>query len=166
MTRFITTMGPARAELLWVGDFVKTVLQRVSRASVSVDDRVVGSIGKGLCVLFCAEAGDTAAQVEYFARKIANMRIFEDSDGKMNLSVKEIGAAVLVVSQFTLAADWRKGNRPGFSGAAPPDEGNALYEDFCAALRGQDLTVQTGEFGARMEVALVNSGPVTIVMDD
>ncbi len=145
---------------------MKAVLQRVSEASVSVDGQVVGAIGEGLLILFCAQAGDTPEQIDYFARKIANMRIFEDTAGKMNLSVKDVSSAVLVVSQFTLAAEWRKGNRPSFSGAAPPDTGEALYDDFCRALRDQGLTVETGEFGARMEVSLVNAGPVTIVMDD
>ncbi|MBT6094826.1 MAG: D-tyrosyl-tRNA(Tyr) deacylase [Rhodospirillaceae bacterium] len=148
---------------------MKTILQRVSEANVSVDGEVVGAIGQGLLVLFCAETSDSSAQqgqIDYFARKIATMRIFEDGSGKMNLSVKDIGGSALVISQFTLAAEWRNGNRPSFSGAASPDVGKALYDGFCAALADQGLVVETGEFGARMEVSLVNSGPVTIVMDD
>lgn len=145
---------------------MKTVLQRVSEAKVKVDGEVVGAIGTGLLVLVCAEPDDDQEKASYFARKIASMRIFEDNAGKMNLSVSDIGGAVLAVSQFTLIAEWRKGNRPGFSRAADPQTGEAMYNFFCAELRSHGLVVETGRFGAAMEVALVNAGPVTIIMDD
>ena len=145
---------------------MKTVLQRVSEAKVKVDGEVVGAIGTGLLVLFCAEPGDDQEKASYFARKIALMRIFEDNAGKMNLSVGDIGGAVLAVSQFTLIAEWHKGNRPWFSRAADPQTCAAMYHFFCAELRSHGLVVETGRFGAAMEVALVNAGPVTIIMDD
>jgi len=145
---------------------MKALLQRVSEASVTVDGEAVGAIGRGLLVLFCAEKGDRDEQIDFFARKIAAMRIFEDEAGKMNRSVKDIGGAILAVSQFTLAADWRNGNRPGFSAAADPETGRAMYDAFCEALRSHELKVETGIFGASMKVALVNAGPVTIIMDD
>jgi len=144
---------------------MKTVLQRVSEARVSVDNQVVGEISKGLVVLFCAEKGDTAEDAAYFAGKIAKMRVFADENGKTNLSVLDVSGAVLAISQFTLAADWRKGNRPGFSHAAPPDEARALYEQFCELLADQGVPVERGIFAADMSVELVNDGPFTIVMD-
>ncbi|MDX1737475.1 MAG: D-aminoacyl-tRNA deacylase [Alphaproteobacteria bacterium] len=145
---------------------MRAVLQRVSEASVSVGDEVVGEINQGLMVLFCAEEGDTNQQAEYFAKKIAKMRIFSDENGKLNLSVADIGGSVLVVSQFTLAADWKKGNRPGFSGAAKPEEGKRLYELFIKLLRQEhDLKVETGIFAANMQVSLTNDGPITIPME-
>jgi D-tyrosyl-tRNA(Tyr) deacylase len=144
---------------------MRAVLQRVSEASVTVAGETVGRIGPGLLVLFCAEGGDTDADAAFFARKIAAMRIFADDAGKMNRSIGDAGGAVLAVSQFTLAARWRRGNRPGFSDAAAPAEGARLYDLFCEGLREEGLTVETGRFGAEMSVALVNDGPVTIVMD-
>lgn len=144
---------------------MKVVLQRVSEASVSVEARVVGEIGAGLVVLFCAERDDEAENADYLARKIAKMRIFGDGDGRMNLSLLDTGGAALVVSQFTLAAEWRKGNRPGFSRAAAPAEGEALYDRFRARLAAEGVRVEAGEFGARMNVRLTNAGPVTIVME-
>ncbi|WP_259783274.1 D-aminoacyl-tRNA deacylase [Aestuariispira ectoiniformans] len=141
------------------------MLQRVSEACVRIDGETVGAIDRGLLVLFCAEEGDTDENVSFFARKIALMRIFADEDGKMNRSVVDVGGAVLAVSQFTLAAQWRKGNRPGFSAAADPVEGERLYDLLCAALRDQGLPVETGRFGANMQVGLTNDGPITIVMD-
>lgn len=129
-----------------------------------MDADIVGAIGQGLLILVCAERGDTDEDAAYFARKIARMRIFTDDAGKMNRSVLDIGGAALVVSQFTLAADWKKGNRPGFSGAAAPDEGERLYNLFCAKLGAEGLPVRTGRFAADMQVALVNDGPVTIPM--
>ncbi len=144
---------------------MKVVLQRVSEACVRIDGETVGAIDRGLLVLFCAEEGDTDENVSFFARKIALMRIFADEDGKMNRSVVDVGGAVLAVSQFTLAAQWRKGNRPGFSAAADPVEGERLYDLLCAALRDQGLPVETGRFGANMQVGLTNDGPITIVMD-
>ena len=145
---------------------MRTVLQRVSEARVKINGEIVGAIDTGLLVLFCAEPDDDQETASYFARKIALMRIFEDNAGKMNLSVSDIGGAVLAVSQFTLVAEWRKGNRPGFSRAAGPETGEAIYDFFCAELRSHGLVVETGRFGASMEVSLVNAGPVTIIMDD
>ncbi|MEE9139226.1 MAG: D-aminoacyl-tRNA deacylase [Alphaproteobacteria bacterium] len=144
---------------------MKALLQRVSEASVAVDDRVIGEIGPGLMVLLCVEEGDGEAEAEYLARKIANLRIFEDEAGKMNRSVLDVAGGVLAVSQFTLCADLSKGNRPGFSGAADPDAARDLYARFCALMAGHGVPVQTGEFAAHMAVKLVNDGPVTIWMD-
>jgi D-tyrosyl-tRNA(Tyr) deacylase len=143
---------------------VRAVLQRVSRASVSVDGATVGEIGPGLMILVCAMQGDTEAQADKLAAKIAKLRIFKDDQGKMNLSVKEAGNAALIVSQFTLAADLR-GNRPGFSPAASPEEGKRLYEHFTTRIAAEGIAVQTGVFGADMDVSLVNQGPVTIWLD-
>lgn len=144
---------------------MKTVLQRVTEARVSVDNEIVGEISAGLVILFCAERGDTINDAEYFAGKIAKMRIFPDENGKTNLSIKDVNGAALAISQFTLAADWRKGNRPGFSGAAAPELGNELYEKFCELLSRQGVPTKKGIFGAEMSVELVNDGPFTIVMD-
>ncbi len=144
---------------------MKALLQRVSEASVEVDGQVVGAIGPGLLVLLGVEAGDGAPQADRLARKVAALRIFEDEAGKMNRSVLEVGGSLLVVSQFTLLADLRKGNRPSFIAAAPPEVAVPMYEHFCANLRAQGLPVATGRFGARMAVRLVNDGPVTIWLD-
>jgi D-tyrosyl-tRNA(Tyr) deacylase len=143
---------------------VRAVLQRVLRAQVSVEGKVVGRCGPGLMILVCAMQGDDDALPAKLAAKVAKMRIFRDSQGKMNLSVRDIGGSALVVSQFTLAADLR-GNRPGFSTAAPPETGERLYQAFAAALAAEGVPVETGIFGAEMEVALVNDGPVTIWVD-
>lgn len=143
---------------------LRALLQRVSRASVSVDGAVVGQIGAGLLILICAMQGDTEAEADKLAAKIAKLRIFKDDAGKMNLSVRDAGGAALVVSQFTLAADLR-GNRPGFSYAAAPDMGKRLYEYFSDRLRAEGLVVENGIFGADMDVSLNNDGPVTIWMD-
>jgi len=143
---------------------VRAVLQRVSRASVTVEGAVTGQIGSGLLILICAMQGDTEAEADRLAAKIVKLRIFKDEAGKMNRSVKDIGGAALVVSQFTLAADLR-GNRPGFSTAAAPDEGKRLYEHFSARIAAEGVPVQNGIFGADMDVALSNDGPVTIWMD-
>ncbi|MFM7655297.1 MAG: D-aminoacyl-tRNA deacylase [Paracoccaceae bacterium] len=143
---------------------MRAVLQRVDRASVSVDGVTVGEIGQGLMILVCAMQGDSEAQAEKLAAKIAKLRIFKDAAGKMNLSVKDAGGAALIVSQFTLAADLR-GNRPGFSPAASPDEGKRLYEHFTARMAAEGIAVQNGIFGADMDVSLVNQGPVTIWLD-
>ena len=143
---------------------MRAVLQRVSRASVSVDGTTVGEIGPGLMILVCAMQGDTEAQADKLAAKIAKLRIFKDDQGKMNLSVKEAGNAALIVSQFTLAADLR-GNRPGFSPAASPDEGKRLYDHFTTRIAAEGIAVQNGIFGADMDVSLVNQGPVTIWLD-
>ena len=144
---------------------MKIVLQRVSEASVTVDGDVTGAIDAGLLVLVCGEPDDQDSDVAFLAGKIARMRIFKDDAGKMNRSVQDIGGSVLVVSQFTLAADWRKGNRPGFSRAAPPEEGERLYELLCSELAALGLKVEKGRFGADMKVRLLNDGPVTIIMD-
>lgn len=143
---------------------MRAVLQRVTRASVSVDGATVGEIGLGLMILVCAMQGDTEAQADKLAAKIAKLRIFKDDQGKMNLSVKDAGNAALIVSQFTLAADLR-GNRPGFSPAASPDEGKRLYEHFTTRIAAEGIAVQNGIFGADMDVSLVNQGPVTIWLD-
>lgn len=143
---------------------MRAVLQRVSGASVAVEGAVVGKVGAGLLILICAMQGDTEAEADRLAAKIAKMRIFKDEAGKMNLSVKDIGGAALVVSQFTLAADLR-GNRPGFSHAANPDEGKRLYEYFVTRIAAEGIAVQTGIFGADMDVSLNNDGPVTIWID-
>lgn len=144
---------------------MRALIQRVSEASVTVDQRIVGEIGPGLLVLICAMQGDSEAEIDYLAGKIAKLRIFKDNDGKMNRSVKDISGSILVVSQFTLAADTRRGNRPGFSNAASPQQGEALYLQFSAALRELGLEVANGQFGADMKVSLLNDGPVTIWMD-
>ncbi|GGW37951.1 D-aminoacyl-tRNA deacylase [Gemmobacter lanyuensis] len=134
------------------------------RAKVTVEGAIVGEIGEGLMILVCAMQGDAEAQADQLAAKIAKLRIFKDEAGKMNRSVRDIGGACLVVSQFTLAADLR-GNRPGFSTAASPDEGKRLYEYFTARLQAEGLATANGIFGADMDVELVNQGPVTIWMD-
>jgi D-tyrosyl-tRNA(Tyr) deacylase len=140
------------------------VLQRVSEASVRVEGEVIGQIGQGLLVLLCAEQGDTDAVADKLLAKILKLRIFADEAGKMNRSVQDVGGGLLVVSQFTLAADVAGGNRPSFTQAAKPDEGRCLYEHFVAQARAAHPVVQTGQFAADMKVALVNDGPVTIPM--
>ena len=144
---------------------MRAVIQRVSEASVTVEGAVTGTIGRGLLVLLGVGHNDTEETARAMAAKIAKLRIFEDSEGKMNLSVHDAGGGVLAVSQFTLLADARKGNRPGFSDAAPPEKANPLYEVFCGAIAAAGLPVARGIFGAHMQVRLVNDGPVTIVMD-
>lgn len=126
---------------------------------------VIAQIGPGLVILICAMVGDTSAEGEKLAAKIAKLRIFRDDTGKTNRSVADVAGEILVVSQFTLAADTSRGNRPGFSNAAAPDEGKRLYLEFCDHLRGHDLPVQTGKFGAEMAVALTNDGPMTIWLE-
>ena len=143
---------------------MRAVLQRVTEARVHVDGQLIGETGKGFLILVCAMGGDTEAQAEKLASKITKLRVFQDDQGKMNLSVKDIGGSALVVSQFTLAADLR-GNRPGFSTAAPPAEGERLYRHFSQALAAEGVPVANGQFGADMAVSLVNDGPVTIWMD-
>lgn len=138
------------------------ILQRVSQASVRVDGEVIGQIDAGLLVLLCAEKGDTDAVADKMLAKMLKLRIFSDDAGKMNRSVQDTGGGLLVVSQFTLAADVTGGNRPSFTQAAAPDEGRRLYEHFVAQARTQHPLVQTGRFAADMQVALVNDGPITI----
>lgn len=144
---------------------MRVVIQRVSEASVTVDQQVIGEIKAGLLVLICAMQGDDQTQADYLVKKIAKLRIFKDEAGKMNRSVSDTSGAVLVISQFTLAADTHRGNRPGFSTAAPPAQGEALYTYFADQLEAQGLVVQRGSFGADMQVRLLNDGPVTIWMD-
>lgn len=144
---------------------MRAVIQRVSQASVTVEGQVVGAIGAGFLVLLGVGQGDATADADYLAEKIANLRIFEDADGKMNLSLLDTGGSALVISQFTLYGDARKGRRPSFSDAAPPEEANRLYAYFCDRLAGYGVTVARGVFQAHMEVALVNSGPVTLLVD-
>jgi D-aminoacyl-tRNA deacylase len=143
---------------------MRALVQRVVEARVIVADKVVGQIGPGLLVLVCAMRGDTEAEAEWLAAKVAKLRIFSDAEGRMNLSLADTGGAALVVSQFTLAAETR-GNRPGFSLAAAPEDGKRLYEHFARTLRVKNIPVETGIFGAMMKVALVNDGPVTIWLD-
>ncbi|NBE07999.1 D-aminoacyl-tRNA deacylase [Paragemmobacter ruber] len=143
---------------------MRAVLQRVSRASVTVDGAITGEIGAGLLILVCAMEGDTDEKALLLAAKIAKLRIFKDDQGKMNLSIRDIGGAALIVSQFTLAADLR-GNRPGFSTAAKPEEGRRLYERFTRAMQDEGIPTANGIFGADMDVSLNNDGPVTIWMD-
>ena len=144
---------------------MRALLQRVSHASVTVDGARVGQTGPGLLILICAMQGDGEPQADQLAAKIAKLRIFKDEGGKMNLSVRDIDGGALVVSQFTLAADTSRGNRPGFSAAASPEDGNRLYEYFAAQLTAQGVPVETGAFGADMKVELLNDGPVTIWME-
>jgi D-aminoacyl-tRNA deacylase len=144
---------------------MRSVVQRVSRAAVRVDGRVVGEIGNGLLVLLGVAAGDGDDDVRWSADKIAQLRIFEDPAGKMNRAVAEVGGGVLLVSQFTLLGDARKGNRPSFVAAAAPELASALYEQVAARLRERGLPVATGVFRAAMEVELVNDGPVTLLLD-
>jgi D-tyrosyl-tRNA(Tyr) deacylase len=144
---------------------VRAIIQRVSRAEVSVGQEVVGKIGHGLLVLLGMAKSDTPADAEYLAAKIAGMRIFEDEHGKMNLSLAETRGSVLAVSQFTLYGDMRKGKRPSFDEAAPPDLARELYEYFVSKIREAGITCETGRFQATMQVELVNDGPVTILLD-
>lgn len=144
---------------------MKAVVQRVAHARVEVNGETVGAIEGGLMILVCAMAGDSEVEAQTLARKIARLRIFRDDEGRMNRSVLDTGGAALVVSQFTLAADTSRGNRPGFSAAAPPEEGERLYEAFARLLAAEGVPVETGRFGADMKVTLLNDGPVTVPMD-
>ena len=144
---------------------MKALLQRVGEASVSIGGEALSAIGPGLVVLVCTDREDTDADADFFARKIANMRLFADADGKSNLSLLDVGGEALVISQFTLAANWRKGNRPGFSAAADPDMAERHYQYFCKQLAAQGVAVKTGKFRSHMAVRLVNDGPMTIWMD-
>jgi D-tyrosyl-tRNA(Tyr) deacylase len=144
---------------------MRVVLQRVSRASVTIAGRVVGAIGTGFCLLVGFTHGDTVAQVDWMAEKVSGLRLFSDPEGKMNLGLADVRGAVLVVSQFTLYGDAGKGRRPSFIEAARPEVAIPLYEAFVAGLRARGLEVQTGEFGAMMEVELLNDGPVTLILE-
>jgi D-aminoacyl-tRNA deacylase len=143
---------------------MKAVVQRVAEARVRVGGQIVGDIGPGLCVLLGVARRDEPANAERLAGKVARLRIFENEEGKFDRSVQDVGGAVLVVSQFTLIADTEKGNRPSFAAAAPLERAEPLYEAFCASLGNLGVRVETGRFGARMAVELVNDGPVTIVL--
>ncbi|MDH7600791.1 MAG: D-aminoacyl-tRNA deacylase [Armatimonadota bacterium] len=144
---------------------MRAVVQRVRSASVSVDDQVIAQIGRGLLILLGVAQDDDASDVNYLAEKISNLRIFEDEVGKMNLSVLDIGGEALVVSQFTLLGDCKKGRRPSFDKAAAPEKAETLYNDFVEMLRACGVSTQTGRFQAKMIVALENDGPVTFVLD-
>lgn len=144
---------------------MRAVVQRVDRASVRVDNKVVGQVDKGLMVLFGVAPDDTDKDLNYIVDKVAGLRIFEDDQDKMNLSVQDVGGSILAVSQFTLYGDCRKGKRPSFDGAAKPELANSYYEKFVAALRDKGIKVETGVFRAHMLVELVNNGPVTMLLD-
>lgn len=144
---------------------MRAVVQRVREATVSVVEQTVGAVGQGLMVLLGVARGDTSEDALYLAEKTAGLRIFEDDQGKMNRSVEEVGGGILVVSQFTLLGDCRKGRRPGFTDAAPPELADRLYEDYVTTLRAHGITVATGVFRADMQVHLVNDGPVTMLLD-
>lgn len=144
---------------------MRAVIQRVSQAAVSINEREVGRIDHGLLILLGVHETDTQTDVDYLIKKIAQMRIFEDEQGKMNLSIEDVKGALLSISQFTLFADTKKGDRPSFIAAARPETAIPLYEAFNEGLRQRGITVETGEFGADMAVSLVNDGPVTIIID-
>ena len=145
---------------------MRVVLQRVKSASVAVDDGVISEVGAGLLLLVGVAVGDGATQANWLAEKVTGLRIMGDEEGKMNLSVRDVGGEILAVSQFTLLADTRKGKRPSFAGAAPPEEAEPLFDYLCESLRAAGVvSVKTGSFGAMMSVALVNDGPVTIVLE-
>lgn len=144
---------------------MRALIQRVSEAAVRVDGETLGAIDHGLLILICAMTGDTGAQADKLAAKIAKLRIFPDDSGKMNRALPDTGGAALIISQFTLAADTTRGNRPGFSAAAPPAEGERLYDYFTDQIRALGIATETGRFGADMKVSLINDGPVTIWID-
>ncbi|HWO90122.1 MAG TPA: D-aminoacyl-tRNA deacylase [Gemmatimonadales bacterium] len=144
---------------------MRAVVQRVSRAAVRVDGQTVGAIGRGFLVLAGFTAGDGEPQLDWMAEKIAGLRVFSDSEGRMNLALADVDGACLVVSQFTLYGDAQKGRRPSFVQAAPPDVAEPLYERFVSLLRRRGVRVETGRFGAMMDVELVNDGPVTLILE-
>jgi D-tyrosyl-tRNA(Tyr) deacylase len=161
----LTTARSSRSLASRVGATVRAVVQRVSRAAVSVEGRVVGEVGRGLLVLLGVGRGDTEADAGYLADKVVNLRVFPDDAGQMNLSVKDVEGGLLVVSQFTLLWDSRKGRRPGYSEAAPPEEAEALYRRFVTLVSESGVFVAEGVFRAIMDVSLVNAGPVTLLLD-
>ena len=141
------------------------VLQRVTTGKVKINDRIVGNIDNGLVILLGVHRDDKEEDIIFLADKVIGLRIFNDNNGKMNISLQDADWSVLVISQFTLCGDWRKGRRPSFTKAADPDKGKLLYDGFIEAVRSRGINVETGEFGAAMDVSLVNSGPVTFVLD-
>ena len=141
------------------------VLQRVTTGKVKIGDRIVGDIDNGLVILLGVHRDDKEEDIIFLADKVIGLRIFNDNNGKMNISLQDADGSVLVISQFTLCGDWRKGRRPSFTKAADPDKGKLLYEGFIDAVRSRGINVETGEFGAAMDVSLVNNGPVTFVLD-
>ena len=145
---------------------MRALIQRVSQANVKIDEKIISEIKQGLLVLVCAMADDTEIEAEQMASKISKIRIFNDENGKMNKSIKDINGEALVVSQFTLAADTSRGNRPGFSYAAYPEKGEKLYEYFTTKLQDMDINCKMGVFGGDMEVSLINDGPTTIWLDN
>lgn len=145
---------------------MRALIQRVSQANVKIDEKIISEIKQGLLVLVCAMADDTEIEAEQMASKISKIRIFNDENGKMNKSIKDINGEALVVSQFTLAADTSRGNRPGFSYAAHPEKGEKLYEYFTSKLQDMDINCKMGVFGGDMEVSLINDGPTTIWLDN
>ncbi len=144
---------------------MKAVIQRVKSASVSVDDKIIGEIATGFLILLGVEQSDTQDDLNYLVKKTIGLRIFKDDNKNMNLSIKDVGGETLVVSQFTLCADTSRGRRPSFIKAANPEEADSMYQQFCEQLTMNNLSVQTGKFGAMMDVSLVNDGPVTIILD-
>lgn len=144
---------------------MKTVIQRVTSASVTVEDKITGQIGQGIMILFGVEKGDSETQADWLVEKICGLRMFSDADGKMNLSVRDMGGSLLIVSQFTLAGNCTKGKRPSFDTAAPAEEGKRLYDYFVSAARLTGVPVETGIFQADMQVSLVNDGPVTFILE-
>ena len=144
---------------------MKAVIQRVKSASVSVDDKIIGEIAAGFLILLGVEQSDTQDDLNYLVKKTIGLRIFKDDNKNMNLSIKDVDGETLVVSQFTLCADTSRGRRPSFIKAANPEEADSMYQQFCEQLTMNDLSVQTGKFGAMMDVSLVNDGPVTIILD-
>ena len=144
---------------------MKAVIQRVKSASVSVDDKIIGEIAAGFLILLGVEQSDTQDDLNYLVKKTVGLRIFKDDNKNMNLSIQDVGGKALVVSQFTLCADTSRGKRPSFIKAANPEEADSMYQQFCEQLTMKNLSVQTGKFGAMMDVSLVNDGPVTIMLD-
>jgi D-tyrosyl-tRNA(Tyr) deacylase len=144
---------------------LKAVIQRVKSASVSVDDKIIGEIATGLLILLGVEQSDTQDELNYLVKKTIGLRIFKDNNKNMNLSIQDVGGEALVVSQFTLCSDTSRGRRPSFIKAANPEEADSMYQQFCEQLTMNNISVQTGSFGAMMDVSLVNDGPVTIILD-
>lgn len=145
---------------------MKLVVQRVKKAKVTVEEKIVGEINEGFLVLLGVKPTDTEKTADYLVKKLCNLRVFKDENDKMNLNIKQVKGSLLIVSQFTLYANCKEGNRPSFTDAAKPDKANELYEYFCNKCRENEIEVQTGEFGAHMQVELLNDGPVTIILEN